>query len=202
MKKSYVDTWGQARSYEVVTKIPQGFTLWNVHPVADADGYFLHVCEKLHPGNEEDFSINPETVKLLKIDKYHGEFLKGITSRHGISSLKNAKRIYSNKSVKNETRELARIAISIYAAITENEKPEKPYHEVIKLNINNGQELYITQTSADGDAIINKWDGDSMTYEYSIPAGDMVMLLNMYRYIKENDIQNDFINPYGKNKDN
>ena len=33
-----------------------------------------------------------------------------------------------------------------------------------------------------------------------IPPGDMVMLLNLYAYVKENDIQNDFINPYGKNK--
>ena len=35
----------------------------------------------------------------------------------------------------------------------------------------------------------------------TIPAGDMVMLLNLYQYIKDNDIQNDFINPNGKNKE-
>jgi hypothetical protein len=27
------------------------------------------------------------------------------------------------------------------------------------------------------------------------------MLLNLYRYIKDNDIQNDFINPNGANKE-
>jgi hypothetical protein len=32
-----------------------------------------------------------------------------------------------------------------------------------------------------------------------IPNGDMVMLINLYRYIKDNDIQNEFINPNGKN---
>lgn len=32
-----------------------------------------------------------------------------------------------------------------------------------------------------------------------IPAGDMVMLINMYKHIKEHDIHNDFINPNGKN---
>ena len=34
----------------------------------------------------------------------------------------------------------------------------------------------------------------------TIPAGDMVMLVNLYKHIKENDIQNDFINPHGKNE--
>lgn len=33
-----------------------------------------------------------------------------------------------------------------------------------------------------------------------ISAGDFVMLLNYYRYVKNNDIQNDFINYWGKKK--
>lgn len=32
-----------------------------------------------------------------------------------------------------------------------------------------------------------------------ISAGDFVMLLNFYKYVKDNNIQNDFINCYGKN---
>ena len=34
-----------------------------------------------------------------------------------------------------------------------------------------------------------------------IPAADMVMLVNYYKYIKDNDIKNDFVNPSGKNKE-
>lgn len=71
----------------------------------------------------------------------------------------------------------------------------------IEIPVNNGDTLYVTQVSKNGDVILNKWDGDAQTYEYNIPGGDLVMLLNLYRYIKENDIQNDFINPYGKNKE-
>ena len=41
-------------------------------------------------------------------------------------------------------------------------------------------------------------DNAASKTEY-IPAGDMVMLINFYRYIKDNDIQNDFINYNGKN---
>lgn len=36
---------------------------------------------------------------------------------------------------------------------------------------------------------------------YIVSAGDFVMLLNYYKYIKDNDIQNDFINYHGKKKE-
>lgn len=68
----------------------------------------------------------------------------------------------------------------------------------IEIATNNGGTLFITQTSKDGAAIVDRYDGEKMTYEYTIPAGDFLMLLNLYRYTKENDIQNDFINPAGK----
>lgn len=71
----------------------------------------------------------------------------------------------------------------------------------IELSVNNGQTLFLTQVSADGDTILNRWDGNTMEYERAIPAGDMVMLLNLYRYIKDNDIENEFINPNGRIKE-
>ena len=71
----------------------------------------------------------------------------------------------------------------------------------IELEVNNGQTLFLSQVSKDGDTILDRWDGDKMEYERTIPAGDMVMLLNLYRYVKDQDIYNNFINPDGKNKD-
>lgn len=71
----------------------------------------------------------------------------------------------------------------------------------IILEVNNSDTLFIDQVSRDGDTILSRYDGDKMEYERTIPAGDMVMLLNLYRWVKDNDIQNDFINPYGKNKE-
>ena len=68
----------------------------------------------------------------------------------------------------------------------------------IEIEVNNGQTLFLTQVSKDGDTILNRWDGDKMEYERTIPAGEMVMLLNFYRYVKDNDIHNSFINPEGK----
>lgn len=78
----------------------------------------------------------------------------------------------------------------------------------ISFNINNGRTLEFFQRQHDGEVVIIRRDPngedecDSKRCESDyIPAGDMVMLANFYRYVKENDIQNDFINPHGKNND-
>lgn len=58
-------------------------------------------------------------------------------------------------------------------------------------NVNNNGVLKVSQNCPDSKV------------EVTTPssAGDFVMLLNYYRYIKDNDIQNDFINYHGKKKE-
>lgn len=69
--------------------------------------------------------------------------------------------------------------------------------------VNNNGTMEISQSEPDGKAVIHTFhdynDFSDKTNDIEISNGDMVMLINLYRYIKENDIQNDFINPYGKN---
>ncbi len=72
----------------------------------------------------------------------------------------------------------------------------------LELFVNNGGTLFIlSQSKADGDILVRRCEGDDIVYEYQIPAGDMVMLLNLYRYTIDQDIKNEFINPGGKNKE-
>lgn len=71
---------------------------------------------------------------------------------------------------------------------------------------NNGGTLELIQRERDGKVLIvskdEKGDHESIPdSEAFITPGDMVMLINFYRYIKQNDIQNDFINPEGKNRE-
>lgn len=77
----------------------------------------------------------------------------------------------------------------------------------LSYNVNNGRTLEIVQEEHDGEVTIIHRDAngqdeanrrDKLDY---IPAGDMVMLVNFYNYVKRYDIQNDFINPKGKNKE-
>ena len=73
----------------------------------------------------------------------------------------------------------------------------------LSFKVNNGGLLNLVQNEMDGNVHINRLEvGNGYKNICNISAGDMVMLVNLYRYIKENDIQNDFINPYGKNKEN
>lgn len=65
--------------------------------------------------------------------------------------------------------------------------------------------MEIIQDKPDGKAVVHTLHGSNdhsdITDNIEIPNGDMVMLINLYQYIKRNDIQNDFINPYGKNRE-
>lgn len=72
----------------------------------------------------------------------------------------------------------------------------------IEFKVNNGDKLLWTQETPDGDVTVTRADERGyIEAEYHIPAGDMVMLLNLYQHTKLYDIQNDFINPNGKNKE-
>ena len=71
---------------------------------------------------------------------------------------------------------------------------------MISFNVNNGLTLSLNQSGHDKDVTVTAHDGNNPPErEYTISNGDFVMLLNFFRYVKDYDIQNDFINPYGKN---
>lgn len=65
--------------------------------------------------------------------------------------------------------------------------------------VNNRGLLNVAQDELDSTVHVRRYDSDGYNDFCDIPAGDFVMLMNYYKYIKENDIHNDFINPYGKN---
>lgn len=71
----------------------------------------------------------------------------------------------------------------------------------ISFEVNNGKTLSITQRMHNGTVLLWTSDHDTHDEESYIAPGDFVMLLNFYRYVKRHDIQNDFINPNGQNKE-
>ncbi len=73
---------------------------------------------------------------------------------------------------------------------------------MIKFNINNGRAINLMQTKPDGVVAVVTSNADLSAEDvYNISPGDFVMLLNYYRYIKDNDVQCDFINPGGRWRD-
>lgn len=75
---------------------------------------------------------------------------------------------------------------------------------IISFDINNNRKIQLIQRKHDGTILCTTEDhapiDDNANTDF-IPAGDMVMLINFYRYIKSNDIRHDFINPNGKNRE-
>lgn len=69
----------------------------------------------------------------------------------------------------------------------------------LSFKINNAGILNMIQHELDGKVVVKRLEKDKGYKTITtIPAGDMVMLVNMYKYIKENNIQNAFVNPNGK----
>ena len=72
----------------------------------------------------------------------------------------------------------------------------------LSFKVNNNGILKLVQNEIDGTVHVNRLEkGNGYKNIINISAGDMVMLINMYKYIKENDIENSFINTNGKNKE-
>lgn len=65
--------------------------------------------------------------------------------------------------------------------------------------VNNEGILTVKQSNPDAAVTVATIKDGKAENSYTISNGDFVMLLNLYQYIKNNDIQNDFINYHGKN---
>lgn len=74
----------------------------------------------------------------------------------------------------------------------------REFIQKLTYSVNNGKTMELIQRGHDGTVLISDGFTDEETENY-IKPGEMVMLINYFRYVKENDIQCDFINPYGKN---
>lgn len=72
---------------------------------------------------------------------------------------------------------------------------------MLNFNVNNKGVLTVDQSSPDAAVTVAITKDGKTENNYTISNGDFVMLLNLYKYIKDNDIQNDFINYHGKNHD-
>ena len=70
---------------------------------------------------------------------------------------------------------------------------------MLEFEINNKGILTVEQSSPDAAVTVAIIRDGKAENNYTISNGDFIMLLNLYRHIKDNDIQNDFINYHGKN---
>ena len=52
--------------FKIVEKIPAGFFVWNIGENMGSDEY-IPICEDLHPEDKDNYEINQNTVKAIKL---------------------------------------------------------------------------------------------------------------------------------------
>lgn len=73
---------------------------------------------------------------------------------------------------------------------------------MMKFKIQNEMTLELVQEHFDGSVKVIKRNADgSVDAERTIPASQFVSLCNLYSYVMDYDIRNDFLNPYGEYKE-
>ena len=113
------DTFGKSRSYEVVDKIPIGFYVWNIGENMGTDEY-IPICEDLHPEDKDNYEINPDTIKAIKLNAEEVKALRKAASV-GIVSKKTAEKALKSKRRgywSDRKREQAEKTIDIFKRIT------------------------------------------------------------------------------------
>ena len=89
------DTFGKTRSYEVVRKIPSGFFVWNIGENMGDDEY-IPICEDLHPEDKDNYEININTVKAIKLSVEEVKALRKAASV-GVNSKATAEKALKSK---------------------------------------------------------------------------------------------------------
>lgn len=106
--------------YKIVDKIPFNFYVWNIGENMGSDEY-IPLCQDLRPGIKDDYSINPDTLRAIKLPKEEVKLLREAAG-WGVVSLKEAEKALKGKRhsyTAERKRENARKTIDIFKRITE-----------------------------------------------------------------------------------
>lgn len=111
------ETLGKTDIYKLVEKIPFGFFVWNIGENMGSNEY-VPLCQYLSPG---DYSINPDTLRAIKLPKEEAELLREAAT-WGVNSIETARKALKSRRhsyMAEKKRENARKTIDIFERITE-----------------------------------------------------------------------------------
>lgn len=139
------------------------------------------------------FDLTDDKV-LIKIEEEVGNC-------YATSFLDSQKYSKDTLELKEISEKFHNVCKEIYKIYTGEYNFETTKQNRIDIEINNGRTMRIIQTDSDkarcGIGIETLDEDNNLEERELISEGDFVMLINYYRYIKENDIKDDFINITG-----
>ena len=106
--------------FKIVEKIPFNFYVWNIGENMGSDEY-IPLCQDLYPGIKDNYSINPDTLRAIKLPKEEVELLREAAG-WGVGNLKEAEKALKSKRhsyIAEKRRESSRKTIDIFKRITE-----------------------------------------------------------------------------------
>lgn len=106
--------------FEIVEKIPVRFFVWNIGENMGTHEY-IPVCEDLHPGDKENFEINSDTLKAVKVAPEEWKKLNKAAD-WGVGNLLQAEKALKSKRrgyTADRKREVAKMTIEIFRNICE-----------------------------------------------------------------------------------
>ena len=106
--------------FEIVEKIPARFFVWNIGENMGTHEY-IPVCEDLHPEDKDDYSINPATLKAVRVSPEEWEKLNK-AGAWGVGNLKQAEKALKSKRrgyTSDRKRAAAELTIEIFRRICE-----------------------------------------------------------------------------------
>lgn len=81
--------------FEIVDAVPEGFKVWNISKIDEA-GEYLPLYEPLHPGDKNDYSVNTDTLKAIKLPAEMTARLTKAASL-GVRTLEDAQKVLASK---------------------------------------------------------------------------------------------------------
>ena len=105
--------------FEIIEKIPNNYFVWNIGENMGTDEY-IPICEDLHPEDKDNYEINPNTLKAIKLSVEEVKVLRK-AAHVGIVSKKTAEKALKSKRKgywSDRKREQAAKTIDIFNKIT------------------------------------------------------------------------------------
>lgn len=109
-----------SHKFKIVEKIPSNYFVWNIGENMESDIY-IPICQDLHPGDKDDYQINTETLKAIKLTVEEVKALRNAASV-GINSIQTAQKALKSKRrgyLSDRKREQAQKTIKIFEKISE-----------------------------------------------------------------------------------
>lgn len=105
--------------FEIVDKIPLGFYIWNIGENMGSDEW-IPLAQDLKPGDKENFEINPDTLKAIRLKPEEVQILRK-SAGIGVNNLKTAERALKSKRRgywSDRKRKAAEMTIDIFRKIS------------------------------------------------------------------------------------